>query len=136
MRFIGLLALLVSLTACKDKGEADTGESPATKKDEKSGDDKAKLETYEVRGRFVGFDKAAGLAAIHHEAIPEFKNREGQKSGMMSMQMEFRVDAGVSVDGLAKNAPVRIRFTVDWDKKPAIGIVELEKLPDDTELQL
>jgi Cu/Ag efflux protein CusF len=138
--------MLVAL-GCGEKkaGESEEGKQPAAEPEQKKADEtasdepaagKGDAEGYKVRGEVKGFDEASGQLAIHHEKIPDFKNREGQKVGMMSMQMSFRTAEGVDGKSLAVGDKIEFEFAVEWDKTPPIVVTKVKKLPADTALEL
>lgn len=93
--------------------------------------------TYTVRGELKSLpEEGQAELYLHHEAIPEFMNRKGEKSGMMSMSMPFGVAPAVSLDGLAPGDRVEVTFEVHWERNPPSQITAIRKLPADTELEL
>lgn len=91
---------------------------------------------YTVRGEVAKLPPPKGTEIyIHHEAMPEFVNAFGEKSGMMSMSMGFGL-GDVSIEGLAVGDKVEIGFVSDWDHKPALRLTKLTKLPPETALTL
>ncbi|MEM9489515.1 MAG: copper-binding protein [Myxococcota bacterium] len=127
-------ALLPGMGACKDSSEASGGGAASGIKESA-----AALATYTVRGEVRNIlrkgDKITTLD-IHHEEMPEFVNREGEKTGMASMTMPFGVPNGLVVDWAAVGAKVELTCTVDWERRPIMEITRLTKLPPDTELTL
>lgn len=92
---------------------------------------------YTTQGRVYSVvtpDSPASEFMIHHEAIPNFVNGQGEVVGMNSHPMSFpRVADGVDVQGLRVGQPVRFTFDVTWgEAAPTWIITELELLPDDT----
>ena len=77
-----------------------------------------------------------GELVLYHEAVPEFVDRKGERSGMDSMAMPFAVPADVSLDGIEKGDKVEFAFEVRWKGAPTLVVTELRELPADTELQL
>ena len=116
MRSIAIAALL--LLACGGEEEAPT---------EPDG-------TYTVRGEIS--EMGERNLAIHHEAIPDFTNREGEVSGMDSMTMMFHRPESVSLDGIAVGDPVELTFDVRWSGDHTLTITALDELPEGTELEL
>jgi Cu/Ag efflux protein CusF len=116
---VALAALALSASACNKGAEA-----PAA--------------TYTVQGELKSLPQPDGDAVlyVHHEAIPEFVNRQGQKTGMASMSMPFGVPEGVSLEGLAPGDKVELTFAVHWDQNPATQVAAIRKLPADTQLEL
>lgn len=112
------LALLLTTSACGKK---------STSKERRA---------YTVRGELAQPPAPnATEIYIHHEAMPDFVNAFGEKSGMKSMSMGFAVDS-VSIEGLAAGDKLEIAFVTDWDQKPALRLTKLTKLPPDTALVL
>ena len=77
-----------------------------------------------------------GELVLYHEAVPEFVDRKGERSGMDSMAMPFAVPVEVSLDGIEKGDKVEFAFEVRWKGAPTLVVTELRELPADTELQL
>jgi hypothetical protein len=89
---------------------------------------------YTVRGEVAKLPTPnGGDIYIHHEAIPDFVNAFGEKSGMKSMSMGFAVEA-VPVEGVAVGDKVEVGFVTDWELEPALRLTALTKLPPDTAL--
>lgn len=90
--------------------------------------------TYTVRGQ-VG-DVGETSLAVHHEAIPEFVNREGEPSGMASMSMMFHRPASVPIEGIETGDLVELTFDVRWNGDHTLTLTAIEELPEDTVLEL
>ncbi|HYE63508.1 MAG TPA: copper-binding protein [Phycisphaerales bacterium] len=74
---------------------------------------------------------------LHHEALPGFKNQQGEVIGMNEMVMGFPYLApGVSLDGLAPGDPVEFTMEMRFTAKPRFLITRLTELPADTKLNL
>jgi len=141
LRTFAVLLLVASSFACGEKKQeapAETAAPTEPAKDQAKDEAKAPAapDHYTVKGVFKGYDEATKQIAIHHEAIPTFKNREGEESGMMSMQMSFRVGDGVDPSTLAADDKIEFEFDVEWDQSPAIKVTKVTKLPPETELAL
>ena len=133
---------LASLNGC-DKPAPDA-HPPAAAAGDAAPD--ANSHTYTVRGRVVSVPSADSPLAdleIHHEAIPDFKNREGivfenptsGVRGMKSMTMAFPVDEAVSLEGIEVGDLVRFTFVTVWGEDyPDYRVTEITELPADTEL--
>lgn len=108
------------------------------KSEQASGDKAAAKQEYTVKGQVKSIETKDGETTllIHHEEIPDFVDRKGNKSGMISMSMPFGVAKGVSTDGLAVDEKVEFVFSVDWERKPMLEISKLSKLPADAPLNL
>ncbi|QKK07267.1 MAG: copper-binding protein [Planctomycetota bacterium] len=103
--------------------------------------------TYTVRGQIVSVpsaDKPLADLEIHHEAIPDFKNREGVVfenpttgvRGMKSMTMAFPVGEGVSLEGIEVGDLVTFTFVTVWGENyPEYRVTEITELPAETELE-
>lgn len=79
--------------------------------------------------------KAGKSITILHQAIPRFKNRDGEETGMMSMAMPFQVAAEVGEIPLAVGDKVEFTFDVDWEAQNPTTIVKMTKLPAETEIR-
>ena len=135
------LVLVVGCGKKTDEQSSDPAPKAATKPAVAAEGEEAKApaaepERYTVRGVFKAYDEASKQMAIQHEAIPDFKNREGEKVGMMTMQMSFRTGEGVDAKSLTAEDKIQFEFVVEWDQKPAIKVLKFEKLPAETELEL
>ncbi len=73
---------------------------------------------------------------LEHEAIPNFVNREGEASEMMSMTMPFDLARGVSLDGVAVGDPVEATMHVDWEADRPVELTRLAELPPGTRLDI
>lgn len=93
---------------------------------------------YEVRGVIVALPQQtrSGEMRVHHEAIPNFKDREGKTIGMQSMTMPFPLAPGVSTDSLQLGDKIQFRLEVRWNEGPTIRIAKIELLPGSTPLAL
>lgn len=89
---------------------------------------------YTVRGQVESTE--AGAAVIHHERIPEFKDRDGKPSAMDSMAMKFTYGPGIAPDVFKPGAKVSIEFDVRWSSGQPLVITKATALPDDTALVL
>lgn len=92
---------------------------------------------YTTQGRVYSVvtpDSPASEFKIHHEAIPNFVNGQGEVKGMNSHPMSFPKAAdGIDISSLEVGQAVRFTFDVTWDGTVATWIItELERLPDDT----
>jgi Cu/Ag efflux protein CusF len=95
-------------------------------------------QVYTVRGVITGLpvaDKPASELTIRHEAIPTFRDREGNVIGMASMEMPFSPARGVSLKELKVGDPVE--FTLEIRQKPtwSAQVSEVHKLPPDARLE-
>lgn len=94
--------------------------------------------TYTVRGRIARLPLPPRQAlVVHHEPIPEFVNRAGEKVGMHEMEMDFGwIGRGVAFDGLHEGDPVELTFEVRWRSEPPMLVTGIRKLPPGTALRL
>jgi len=115
----------------------------ADKQQEASSD--TPVQTYTVRGEIVGLpakDRPFDELQIHHEAIPNFADRNGKvmenskgMKGMMAMTMPYPVAKGVSLDGYKIGDKIEFTFQVTWGEDyPTYAITKITKLPPDTTL--
>jgi Cu/Ag efflux protein CusF len=80
---------------------------------------------------------ADGLnVAIHHEAIPNFEDRDGKSSSMSSMTMLFGVADDVPKSLFKQGAKVELDFDVRWSQRPTLFIVKASALDAETPLEL
>jgi Cu/Ag efflux protein CusF len=80
-------------------------------------------------------NKAGKTITILHQAIPTFKNRDGEETGMMSMAMPFQVAAEAGELPLSVGDKVEFTFDVDWDAQNPTTIVKITKLSADAEIR-
>ena len=93
--------------------------------------------TYSTRGQVVEVPRDKnGELSVHHEAVADFRDREGKPSHMDSMSMPFAVAPEVSLAGIAPGDKVAMTFEVRWDSLPTLRIVKLSELPESTALNL
>lgn len=114
-----LVALLVFASAC---GGSEPAQPP---------------ESYSVRGlirQLPKADRPGSELQVWHEAIPEFKDAEGQIVGMESMTMGFPLADSVLAADLSVGDRIRLDFEVRWDSGHPLTITALEKLPSETRL--
>jgi Cu/Ag efflux protein CusF len=94
--------------------------------------------SYHARGVVAavsGKDEDASLS-IHHEAIPQFKDRDGHPLTMGSMTMIFGLGPGLSTAGVRSGDKIAFDFAVRWSTSPALLLTKFQKLPADTQLTL
>jgi hypothetical protein len=75
-------------------------------------------------------------AAIRHERIEAFKDRDGKASPMHSMSMNFAIAKGVDTRALVPGAKVEFEFDVRWSSGAPLSITRVTALPADTALVL
>lgn len=101
--------------------------------------------SYTVRGKVVTIPSAERPIddlQIKHEAIPDFKNREGVVfenskgvKGMMSMTMGFPLAEGVSLGDIVPGDLIEFTFVTTWGEKyPSYEVTKINALPAETEL--
>lgn len=76
---------------------------------------------------------ADARVAIHHEPLPEFRDRDGKPAPMGAMTMVFGVRRGAQCE-LAPGTKLAFEFEVRWDTSPFLVITRCETLPSDTPL--
>ncbi|GMU64915.1 MAG: hypothetical protein AMXMBFR36_11890 [Acidobacteriota bacterium] len=90
---------------------------------------------YETRGEIARLPDATSAEIwLRHEAIPDFRNAEGEVVGMESMTMSFKVAPGVSLEGLAPGDRVAFRFQMRWSGLASMTVARIELLPAGTRL--
>lgn len=91
---------------------------------------------YQARGVVRQLPQPPGQELyIHHEAIPTFKNMDGEVEGMGAMAMPFPIDAAPVPEGLKVGDKVSFEFEVNWTGSPPMRLLSLEVLPADTLLE-
>jgi hypothetical protein len=124
-RLLALLAVLC-LVAVACAGTAPEETEPASD-----------VHVYEVRGQVTAVpDPADPLSnlRVRHEAIPHFVSIDGEVVGMDSMNMPFPVAEGLDLSGIAVGDKVHMTFEVEWEGDVPYQATQLEKLPEDAEL--
>ncbi|HKU36777.1 MAG TPA: copper-binding protein, partial [Polyangiales bacterium] len=93
---------------------------------------------YRTRGLVTGVsgEGADSRVAIHHEAIPAFKDRDGKPSPMESMVMSFAIAPGVDRARIEPAAKLDFEFDVIWSSGSPLVITKLQVLPADASLVL
>ncbi len=123
-----LVLLLGALSACGPSGSSPESAREASEADQ----------TYTARGEITAVPDGTGGAGDHlrirHEAIPDFVGYDGDVVGMASMTMPFPAADDVETDDLEVGDKIEFTFEMDWDGSPPYQIVELRRLPPDTEL--
>lgn len=94
--------------------------------------------TYSTRGRITGLPASGQLyLRVHHEDIPDFVDRKGERIGMNEMDMEFPwITPGASLRGLSVGDAVGLTFEVRWNSDPLTLVTRINRLPADTHLNL
>lgn len=115
------LAAAVAVTGCGSKAEEGADHRPDA--------------VYTVRGIVKSLPRSGESEMfVMHEAIDGFVNREGKRTGMDSMSMAFRLQPGVTLDGIEVADKVSMTVEVHWHAKRPLEIATLEEIPADTEL--
>ncbi len=92
-------------------------------------------ETYRVRGMVRQMpERAGGEVQVRHEAIPGFKNADGEVVGMDSMTMPFPVTDDGLLAGIAAGDRIEMEFEVRWSGGHPLRITAIDKLPPDARL--
>jgi NADPH:quinone reductase-like Zn-dependent oxidoreductase len=73
--------------------------------------------------------------AVHHEAVPTFKNDKGVVVGMDSMEMPLPLAMGVSLKEFKPGDRVVITLAVGYTPGIWYEVTRLERLPPGTKLQ-
>ena len=124
MRAFAAAVALLAVAACGKGGSADAPTGPADA-------------TYSARGQVMELPQVAGgELSVHHEAIRDFRDRDGKPSHMDSMSMPFAVAPEVSLAGVAPGDKIEMTFEVRWEGLPTLRIVKLQELPESTALDL
>lgn len=93
--------------------------------------------TYTDRGVLVQLpDQQEGDLMIQHESIENFIDRDGHETVMKSMVMPFTPAKDLSLKGFSPGDKVAFTFEVRWKSQPMLRVVEIRKLPGDTQLEL
>lgn len=93
---------------------------------------------YHTRGvvKEASSERGELSAAIHHERIEGFEDRDGKRSTMDSMQMLFGAASDVPQALFQPGAKLAFDFDVRWSKQPTLLIVKATQLEPETELVL
>lgn len=93
---------------------------------------------YQTRGlvKEATSDRGELSAAIHHERIENFEDRDGKRSTMDSMQMLFGAASDVPHALFQPGAKLAFEFDVRWSKQPTLLIVKATQLEPETTLAL
>lgn len=87
---------------------------------------------YNVRGVVQVIHGESSLV-VHHEAIPDFRDRNGTIVGMAPMKMQFEAGPGVALEGIKPGDKVAMVVTVPW---PALRILSIKTLPEHEQLEI
>lgn len=135
---VGLLSLTALLLAC-DRGPS-TPTTPSNQSPRQTPAENAQTpDVYVVRGvvkKLPAADDPRSAFAVHHEAIPTFKGKDGSVVGMHEMTMEFPLGPGVTTDGLAIGQSISLTFEVLTGPSMKYYVTKIEPLPEGTKLEL
>lgn len=67
---------------------------------------------------------------IHHEAVPTFKDSDGEVVGMEAMTMPFPLAEEVGLEGLAVGDRVEFVLEVRWEGSPPILVRKVGKVAE------
>jgi len=163
-----VVAVVLAAMGCSKSNSTDAADNAASPTESRDGATDATTsaqasplhKTYIVRGQIVGLPaegRPFDELQIHHEAIPDFTDRDGNvmgsknmagmegmkdmkdtkpmATGMKAMTMPYPVAKGLSLDGLAIGDFIEFTFDVTWGKDyPTYAITKITKLPADTKL--
>jgi hypothetical protein len=85
---------------------------------------------YRVQGRIESLPAGEAKppqARIQHQAIADFRDRNGKVVGMPAMTMAFALSPGVNAQELQVGDAVNMTFEMRWEQTPSLWIVELTK---------
>ncbi len=94
-------------------------------------------ESYRVRGlvrQLPAPNKANGDVLVKHEAIPSFKDADGEIVGMESMSMPFPLADVALITGVEVGDRIDMEFEVSWHGGNPLKVTAIEKLPEGTRL--
>lgn len=112
---IAVVAFLLPLLGCGDRPVA----APAGDAD------------YEARGEIAKLpDATSPQIWIRHEAIPDFRDAEGEVVGMESMTMPFDVAPGLALEGFAPGDRIAFRLEMRWGDRAKASVARIERLPE------
>ena len=97
----------------------------------------APADSYQTRGlvrQLPSPDRPGSELYVHHEAIPDFKDAEGNVVGMESMAMPFPVADPAMLADLAAGDKIDFTFEMRWEGDKPLTITRLAKLPPETVL--
>jgi len=133
------------LSGCSKAPEKSTDPTTETQTEQPQPDDGLTRHSYTVRGKVVTIptaERPIDDLQIRHEAVPDFKNREGVVfvnskgvKGMVSMTMGFPLGKGVSLGDITPGDLAEFTFVTTWGEKyPSYEVTKIIKLPADTKL--
>ena len=94
-------------------------------------------EIYRVRGlvrQLPAPNKTHGDVLVKHEAIPSFKDADGNIVGMETMSMPFPLADIALLTGVEVGDKVDMEFEVNWHGGNPLRVTAIEKLPEGTSL--
>jgi len=134
----GLLSLASLIAAC-DRGPATPAQPSSSQSQASSAATAQKPDMYVVRGVIKKLPKAddpRSAFAVHHEAIPTFKGKDGTVVGMHEMTMDFPLGHGVTTESLAVGQAISLTFEVLTGPSMKYYVTKIEPLPEGTKLEL
>ena len=96
-------------------------------------------DVYNSRGSVIRAERAAdgtGRVTLLHEAIADFKGRDGKVQGMAVMAMTFGAETHVPVEALEPRDKIAFRFEVHWNTPLPLRLIEVRELDPQTPLKL
>jgi Cu/Ag efflux protein CusF len=96
-------------------------------------------QTYTLRGRIVSMPelgKPLSQLTIHHEAVPSFVNKDGERVGMDEMTMPFTPAKGLVLRDLKPGDAIEFTFEVRWSPRISSSMTKIRKLAPDEKLNL
>jgi hypothetical protein len=93
---------------------------------------------YKVRAQIVSVETVNGrtIANVAHEAIPNFKDRDGTVEPMPAMTMPFVLSPALDAAQLEPKSQWELTVEVRWSSSPGMQIAAAKPLPSGTTLQL
>jgi hypothetical protein len=93
---------------------------------------------YKIRGQIVSVDSSGPdtIANVSHEAIPNFKTRDGAASAMPAMTMPFALGPAVDRSSLQPKSQWELTLEIRWEHAPGMLIAAVKPLPPGTTLTL
>ncbi len=93
-------------------------------------DDTPVDQVYTLRGIVQALPRAGQHEiSIHHEAVPDFVNSEGEVVGMGAMTMPFHLAEKELADTLAPGDKISFELEVRWSGRHLVTVRKLTKLP-------
>lgn len=124
-------ACSLGLLACRARDAADSHDKAKVPADPADA-------VYEVRGRVESLETQGADTTIQiaHEAMPTFKDRDGNPSAMPAMTMPFSLDPRVDRKALPAKSLHNFTLEIHWSRAPGMRVVAASPLSPDTKLDL